>query len=143
MHHDIDQHFEQRADVVACQIGAAFAFLDQQSQLLERQFGGIGMNCGDRTGMTRVHIAQIEERRSVAQFLEQDTVGTHPERAFEQMLGCNIGGALAVLGIEHVDDILLTDDQFARVLDCQQPFLGRYKLDQALRQRGLARSRCP
>src|SRR3546814_13445139 len=33
---DIDEHFEQRANVAACQIGAAFAFLDQQRQLSER-----------------------------------------------------------------------------------------------------------
>ncbi len=35
---DIDEHFEQRANIAARQIGAAFAFLDQQGQLLERQF---------------------------------------------------------------------------------------------------------
>ena len=132
LHHDIDEHFEQRANIAARQIGAAFAFLDQQGQLLERQFGRVCMDGRDRAGMARVHVAQIEEGRPVAQFLEQDAVGPHPERAFEQMLGRDIRGALAVLGIEHVDDILVRDDQFARVLDCQQPFFGRDELDQSL-----------
>src|SRR5690554_2039038 len=39
LHYDIDKHFKQRANIAARQIGATFAFLNQQGQLLERQFG--------------------------------------------------------------------------------------------------------
>jgi hypothetical protein len=52
----------------------------------------IGVNGGDRAGMARIDVAQVEERRPVAQFLEQDAIRAHPERAFEQMLRRNIGG---------------------------------------------------
>ena len=69
--------------------------------------------------MAAVDVPQVEERRPVAQLLEQDAVRPHPERAFKQMLGRDIRGALAVLGIKHVDDILVRDDQFARILDRQ------------------------
>src|SRR3546814_7950693 len=78
LHHDIDQHLEQRANIAAGQIGTAFAFLHQERQLLERQFGGIGMDGGDRAGMAGIDVAQIEKGSPVAQFLEQDTIGSHP-----------------------------------------------------------------
>src|SRR3546814_14216877 len=83
------------------QIGTTFAFLHQQGQLLEREFGGIGMDGGDRAGMAGIDVAQIEKGRSIAQLLEQDAVRAHPERALEQMLGRDIGGALSILSIEH------------------------------------------
>src|SRR3546814_12089058 len=74
LHHDIDEHLEQRANIAARQIGTTFAFLHQQGQLLEREFGGIGMDGGDRAGMAGIDVAQIEKGRSIAQFLEQDAV---------------------------------------------------------------------
>src|SRR3546814_4155855 len=73
------------------------------------------MDGGDRAGMAGIDVAQIEKGRSIAQFLEQDAVRAHPERALEQMLGRDIGGALAILSIEHVDDVLLIDDEFDAV----------------------------
>ena len=54
------------------------AFLYQQGQLLEGEPGTVGMNRRDRPWMTGVHIPEIEERRTVAQLLQQDTVGPHP-----------------------------------------------------------------
>src|SRR3546814_4486782 len=101
--HDIDEHLEQRANIAARQIGTTFAFLHQQGQLLEREFGGIGMDGGDRAGMAGIDVAQIEKGRSIAQFLEQDAVRAHPERALEQMLGRDIGGALR--SEEHTSEL--------------------------------------
>ena len=48
------------------------------------------------------------------------------------MLGGDVGGALAVLGKKHLDDIVVRDDQLARILDRQQPFFRRNELEQAL-----------
>src|SRR3546814_4048077 len=76
--HDIDENLEQRAYVIARQVRAALAFLHEQSQLLERQLGRVRMYRRYRTGMTAVDVAQIEERRPVAQLLEQDAIG--PDR---------------------------------------------------------------
>src|SRR3546814_10525667 len=73
--HDIDENLEQRAYVIARQVRAALAFLHEQSQLLERQLGRVRMYRRYRTGMTAVDVAQIEERRPVAQLLEQDEIG--------------------------------------------------------------------
>src|SRR3546814_9124042 len=75
--HDIDENLEQRAYVIARQVRAALAFLHEQSQLLERQLGRVRMYRRYRTGMTAVDVAQIEERRPVAQLLEQDAIGPH------------------------------------------------------------------
>src|SRR3546814_12243423 len=41
LHHDVDEDLEQRAYVLKRQVCAAFAFLHQQRQLLEGQFGRI------------------------------------------------------------------------------------------------------
>src|SRR3546814_5791383 len=83
--HDIDENLEQRAYVIARQVRAALAFLHEQSQLLERQLGRVRMYRRYRTGMTAVDVAQIEERRPVAQLLEQDAIGPHAQGAFQQL----------------------------------------------------------
>src|SRR3546814_9644282 len=51
LHDHINQQLEQAANVVTGQIGAALAFLDQQCQLFEREFGRVRMDRRDRAGM--------------------------------------------------------------------------------------------
>src|SRR3546814_1100853 len=59
-----------------------------------------------RTGMTAVDVAQIEERRPVAQLLEQDAIGPHAQGAFQQLLGRHLGGAGPILrSEEHTSEL--------------------------------------
>ena len=43
--------------------------------------------------MPGIDVPQIEECGAVTQLLEQDAVGPHAQRAFEQLLGANLGQA--------------------------------------------------
>ena len=48
---DVDQEVEKATDVLAAQVAAALGFLHEESQLLEGETGGIGVNRRDRAGM--------------------------------------------------------------------------------------------
>src|SRR3546814_253566 len=62
---------------------------------------------------------------AVTQLLEQDAVGPHAQRAFEQLLGANLGQALPLARIDHMDDIAMRHDQLTGVFDGKQPLLRR------------------
>src|SRR3546814_1848925 len=64
---------EQRAYVLTRQVCAAFAFLHQQRQLLEGQFGRIRVDRRNRAGMTAIDVAQVEKCGPIAQRSEEHT----------------------------------------------------------------------
>src|SRR3546814_5669090 len=78
LHHDVDEDLEQRAYVLTRQVCAAFAFLHQQRQLLEGQFGRIRVDRRNRAGMTAIDVAQVEKCGPIAQLLKKNAVGSHP-----------------------------------------------------------------
>src|SRR5262249_2472266 len=75
--HNVHQEIQQALDIAARQLATSSALLDQQYQLFESQLGTRGMDAGNRTWMTRVHVAQIVERLFRSQFRQQDPVGFH------------------------------------------------------------------
>src|SRR3989344_3397841 len=99
MDDQVDQRHEQVPDVVAMQLAPGLALLHQQHQLLEGELRGIGVDGGDRPGVPGVDVAQVEVGRSVAQFLQKDPVGPHPQRALEELARTDTSQSLAVLGV--------------------------------------------
>src|SRR3546814_7337892 len=84
LHHNVDEDLEPRAYVLTRQVCAAFAFLHQQRQLLDDQFGRLRVDRRNRTGMTAIDVAQVEKCGPIAQLLKKNAVGSHPEGAFQQ-----------------------------------------------------------
>src|SRR3546814_10455648 len=91
--------------------------------------------------MPGIDVPQIEEGGAVTQLLEQDAVGPHAQRAFEQLLGANLGQALPLARIDHMDDIAMRHDQLTGVFDGKQPLLRWDKLDERFREGRLSRTR--
>src|SRR3546814_1136279 len=91
--------------------------------------------------MPGIDVPQIEEGGAVTQLLEQDAVGPHAQRAFEQLLGANLGQALPLARIDHMDDIAMRHDQPTGVFDGKQPLLRWDKLDERFRAGRLSRTR--
>src|SRR3546814_3121562 len=89
--------------------------------------------------MARIHVSQIEEGGSVAQLLQEDAIRPHAQRTLEQLLGADLCQTLTFVRIDHMHDIAMLDDELARILDRQEPLVGRDQLDQRFGERGLAR----
>src|SRR3546814_15450443 len=91
--------------------------------------------------MPGIDVPQIEEGGAVTQLLEQDAVGPHAQRAFEQLLGANLGQALPLARIDHMDAIAMRHDQLTGVFDGKQPLLRWDQLDERFREGRLSRPR--
>src|SRR5438132_13234717 len=98
------------------------------------------MDRGDRSWVTGVHIPKKEEGGSIAQLLQQDAVGSHPEAGSEQFTRTDLGKTLAVLGVEQPDTVVMRNDEFGSILDRDQSLVRRDRRNQRLGQRGLARA---
>jgi len=61
LYDDIHQQVEQALDVAPRELAPSRALFHEEHQLLERQLAASGMDAGDGTGVTGVHIAQVVE----------------------------------------------------------------------------------
>src|SRR3546814_3791275 len=98
------------------------------------------MDRRDRAGMALVDVAEIEERGAVAQLLQQYPVRPHTQGRFQKILCRDFRGALLVLRVEHVDNVAMRNDKFARVFDRQQSLVRRPELTQPFRESRLSRA---
>ena len=69
LNNDVDRYSQQSVNVITIQISPTVGFFHEKRQLLEGEFGGIGVNGGDRPRVAGVDIADVVEGRAVAQLL--------------------------------------------------------------------------
>ena len=96
------------------------------------------MAARDGAGVAGGAVADEVERLIPAQFGQQDAVRLHAQAGFQAHLGRELAGAPAALGVEQVHHIGLADEQFAGILDGDQPLLGRNVVHQRFHECGLA-----
>jgi len=100
------------------------------------------MHAGDRSGVTRIDVAQEVEGFLGTQLGQQDPVGLEPQAGFEQLLGRHACHALIVLGIEQPYVVwMLIKNQLLRILNSDQALLARDFGDQRLGAGGLSGAR--
>ena len=58
---DVNQQVQQTFDVGSCKVAAALILLNQKNQLLKGQFRARGVNTGDGSRVSRIHVPQIVE----------------------------------------------------------------------------------
>src|SRR2546430_275301 len=115
---DIHQQVEQALDVVPGELAPSVALFHEQHQLFERQLPASGVDAGDGSGMTGVHIAQVVEGFLRAQLGEQNPVRLHAKTALQELLRRHAREPLIVLGVKETDVIRVgVENEFLGVLD--------------------------
>ena len=123
---DIQQEVEQALDVVPGELAPSVALFHEQHQLFERQLAASGVDAGDGSGVTAVHIAQVIEGFFRAQFGEQNPVRLHAKTAFQELLRRHAREPLIVLGVKETDVIWVgVENEFLGVLDGDESLGGR------------------
>src|SRR4029077_13069858 len=96
---DIHQQVEQALDVVPGELAPSVALFHEQHQLFERQLAASGMDAGDGTGGTGVHIAQVVEGFFRAQLGEENPVRLHAKTTLQELLRGHAREPLIVLRV--------------------------------------------
>ena len=88
--------------------------------------------------MPRSAVADEVEGLVATEFCQQDPVRLHAQAGFEAVLGTQLAKPLASLGVKQMHHIGLPDEQFACILDGDQPLIRGNVLHQRFHERRLA-----
>jgi len=138
---NIHQQVEQALDVVPGELAPSVALFHEQHQLFERQLAASGVDAGDGSWVTGVHIAQVVEGFFGAQLGEQNPVRLHAKTALQELLRRHARESLIVLRVKETDVIrVVSRNEFLGVLDGDEPLGGRDFPNQGLGPGGFAGS---
>ena len=124
------------------ELSPSVALLHEQHQLFEGQLAASGVDAGDGSGVSAVHIAEVIEGFFRAQLGEQNPVRLHAKTAFQELFRRHAREPLIVFGVKETDVIWVgVENEFLGVLDADEPLGGRDFPNQRLGPGGLVGAR--